>query len=54
MTAVHFKRMQLRFASSSDVAWLQKTLNRECEKLGTRVELSGDCARALRWNINRE
>jgi poly-gamma-glutamate synthesis protein (capsule biosynthesis protein) len=52
MKPVHLKRMQLRFASWRDVTWLQKTLNRECEKLGTRVELSRDGTLALRWNIN--
>ena len=40
LAPVQVQRMRLRHPSPPDVAWFQRVLNRECEQLGTRVDLS--------------
>ncbi|HVT27288.1 MAG TPA: CapA family protein [Lacipirellulaceae bacterium] len=54
MSPLHLDRMQLRRPGSADIVRLQKTLNRECDKLGTRVEHSEHGMLALCWDCNRE
>jgi poly-gamma-glutamate capsule biosynthesis protein CapA/YwtB (metallophosphatase superfamily) len=49
------RRFRLNRASENDTAWLAATLNREGQKLGTRVEaypgnMPGSHALAVRWS----
>lgn len=50
MTPMQIKRFQLTSASQADAVWLAETLNRECEKFGTRVILGEDNRLALQWD----
>jgi len=51
MTPLQVQRMRLTRPSAPDVAWLEKVLNRECERLGTRVRLTEDGSFALHWDL---
>jgi poly-gamma-glutamate synthesis protein (capsule biosynthesis protein) len=44
------RRFRLGRATKADVLWLRDTLNREGQRFGTRVELSGDDTLLLRWD----
>jgi poly-gamma-glutamate synthesis protein (capsule biosynthesis protein) len=50
MIPTQIERFRINRASASDVKWLKETLDRECRRLGTRVELSRDNTFRLRWN----
>jgi poly-gamma-glutamate synthesis protein (capsule biosynthesis protein) len=43
------RRFQLHRASKDDATWLRDTLDRECAKLGTRIESTTDDRLGLRW-----
>ena len=43
------RQFRLGRATKADVLWLRDTLNREGQRFGTRVELSGDDTLLLRW-----
>jgi poly-gamma-glutamate synthesis protein (capsule biosynthesis protein) len=50
MTPLQIKTFKLNRASSADVLWLKDTLNRECKKYRTKVELNTDNTFTLRWD----
>ncbi len=50
MTPMHIRRFQLAAASEADSVWLAETLNRECERFGTRVIRGEDGRLQLMWN----
>jgi poly-gamma-glutamate synthesis protein (capsule biosynthesis protein) len=50
MTPMRTQRFRVNRASRDDVAWLVRTMDRECGKLGTRVVQQPDGALALRWD----
>jgi poly-gamma-glutamate synthesis protein (capsule biosynthesis protein) len=50
MTPLRIRRFRLNRASTADATWLRETLDRECAKLGTRVELTGDDRLRLGWS----
>jgi len=50
MTPTQTRRMRVNRAPQEGVAWLEKTLNREGRKFGTRVERQPDDTFVLRWN----
>jgi poly-gamma-glutamate synthesis protein (capsule biosynthesis protein) len=54
MTPLQAQQMRLSRPSPSDVAWLQTVLDRECERLGTRVNRTENDSFSLHWNIKRE
>jgi poly-gamma-glutamate synthesis protein (capsule biosynthesis protein) len=49
MTPLQIRNFKLNRASREDISWLRDTLNRECRKFGTRVELSDDDGLKLLW-----
>ena len=49
MVPLQLRRFQLVRASSQDTDWLLKTLDRECQRFGTRVILKPDGRLALTW-----
>ena len=49
MIPTQIKRFRVNRASLPDVRWLQDTLNREGERLGTQVELTPEQILTLRW-----
>lgn len=49
MVPFEIRRLRLSRASKADAGWLRDTLDRECRKVGTRLELGADNALALRW-----
>lgn len=49
MTPLQIKRLQLRRASRADAAWVAATLDRECARLGARVNPQPDGGLALAW-----
>jgi len=49
MVPMQIKRFRLHRASEPDARWLGERMNRECAKLGTRVELSADNVLTLKW-----
>jgi poly-gamma-glutamate synthesis protein (capsule biosynthesis protein) len=49
MTPLRIRRFRLQPASREDAAWLRETLDRECARLGGRVEMNGDGRLGLRW-----
>ena len=49
MVPMQIKRFRLYRASEPDARWLGERMNRECAKLGTRVELSADNVLTLKW-----
>ncbi len=49
MVPFRSRRLRLERASRRDVAWLSRTLQRECEPLGAGIEPRADGALALRW-----
>ena len=50
MTPLQIKNFKLNRASNADVLWLKDTLNRECKKHGTKVELNTDNILTLHWD----
>jgi poly-gamma-glutamate capsule biosynthesis protein CapA/YwtB (metallophosphatase superfamily) len=50
MTPLQIKHFRLNRVSGSDALWLKNTLNRECKKFGTRIELNTDNTLTLRWD----
>jgi len=50
MTPLQIKHFRLNQASRADALWLRNTLNRECKKFGTRVELITDNTLTLQWD----
>jgi poly-gamma-glutamate synthesis protein (capsule biosynthesis protein) len=50
MTPMQIRHFRLNRASEADALWLADTLNREGEKLGTRVEMNQDHTLTLRWD----
>lgn len=54
MTPLQARRMRLTHPSASEVAWLSDKLNRECERLGTRVNRTENDSFALLWDVGRE
>jgi poly-gamma-glutamate synthesis protein (capsule biosynthesis protein) len=50
MTPMRTQRFRVNRATRDDVAWLVRTMDRECGKLGTRVVPQPDGALALRWD----
>ena len=51
ITLVPFRRRRFRLerASSDDVAWLASTLDRECDPLGSGIQLDAAGELRLRW-----
>jgi poly-gamma-glutamate synthesis protein (capsule biosynthesis protein) len=49
MVPMQIKRFRLQRASGQDARWLGERMNRECAKLGTRVELRADNVLTLKW-----
>jgi poly-gamma-glutamate capsule biosynthesis protein CapA/YwtB (metallophosphatase superfamily) len=49
MTPLQIKNFRLNRVSRADAEWLRDTLNRECKKYGTRVELKADNTLILKW-----
>ena len=49
MVPFQSRRLSLRRPSRRDAAWLARRLDRECGKLGSRVERLGGSSLALRW-----
>ncbi len=50
MTPMRIKRFQLIRVLRADAVWLAETLNRECERFGTRVILGEDNRLDLQWD----
>jgi poly-gamma-glutamate capsule biosynthesis protein CapA/YwtB (metallophosphatase superfamily) len=50
MIPTQIKRFRINRASQSDLMWLRDRLDRECQKLGTRLELSNHNHLSLKWN----
>lgn len=50
MIPTQIKNFRVNRASGADVLWLREKLDRECKRLGTRVELNKDNTFRLRWN----
>jgi poly-gamma-glutamate capsule biosynthesis protein CapA/YwtB (metallophosphatase superfamily) len=50
MTPTQIHRMRLRRANAVDTSWLETVLNREGQRLGTRVEYNVDRAFTLGWD----
>jgi poly-gamma-glutamate synthesis protein (capsule biosynthesis protein) len=50
MMPMQIKHFKPNHASSADALWLRDILNREGERLGTRVEMNQDNALTLRWD----
>ena len=49
MTPLRLRRFRLERPPEADVAWLARTLDRECRKLGARVERGAGGRLELRW-----
>ncbi len=49
MIPMEIKNFRLNYASAKDAEWLQKTLNRECIKLGAEVRIESDNSLWLEW-----
>jgi poly-gamma-glutamate synthesis protein (capsule biosynthesis protein) len=49
IAVLQIRRFQLVKASAQDVDWTQQRLNRECRRLGTRVDQTADGGLALGW-----
>lgn len=49
MTPMKIKNFRLNRVSEADAMWLKNTLNRECKKFGSRVELKSDNSLILHW-----
>ena len=50
MTPTQMRRFQVRRATAEDSAWLERRLNREGERLGTRVRRDGENRLHLEWD----
>lgn len=50
MSPLQIKNFRLNRVSRTDALWLRNTLNRECKKFGTRVELNMDNIFTLKWD----
>ncbi len=50
LVPLQIKQLQLHSATAQDALWLHDTLNREGQRLGTRVQLSEDKTMLLRWD----
>lgn len=50
MTPTQVKRFRVNRASSADAQWLTEILNREGERLGTRMELGDNNIMTLQWD----
>jgi poly-gamma-glutamate capsule biosynthesis protein CapA/YwtB (metallophosphatase superfamily) len=50
MIPTQVKRFRVNRASQRDRMWLRDRLDRECQKLGTRIELVDQNAFSLKWN----
>ncbi len=49
MTPMQIRRFRLNRASPQDARWLRDTLDREGQRLGSRVELNEGHRLMLRW-----
>ncbi|MFW5924543.1 MAG: CapA family protein [Myxococcota bacterium] len=52
MTPLRIRRFRLQRASDEETRWLQQTLDRESEPLGSRVELAPDGRLELTWTAS--
>jgi poly-gamma-glutamate capsule biosynthesis protein CapA/YwtB (metallophosphatase superfamily) len=50
MTPMQIRHFRLNRASTADALWFTEILNREGERLGTRVEMNQDNTLTLRWD----
>jgi len=50
MTPIQIKHFKTNRASKADALWLRDVLNREGNKIGTRVEINHDNTLTLRWD----
>jgi poly-gamma-glutamate synthesis protein (capsule biosynthesis protein) len=50
LVPLQIKQLQLRSATAQDALWLHDTLNREGQRLGTRVQLAEDKTMLLQWD----
>ena len=46
---LQIRKFQLVYPSNDDVCWMKHTLDRECRRFGTGVEMQSDRYLALRW-----
>jgi len=46
---LQIRKLQLVYPSKDDVRWMQHTLDRECRRFGTCIEVQPDRYLALRW-----
>ncbi|MBC5991891.1 CapA family protein [Pontibacter sp. SD6] len=49
MVPMQVRRFKLNYATAPDTKWLLSTLNRECHKLGTSINLNQDGSFSLSW-----
>ena len=49
MVPMRVRNFRLHRASEQEARWLANLLDRECARLGTRVEMGADCVLTLRW-----
>ena len=49
MVPMQVRNFRLHRASEQEARWLANLLDRECERLGTHVEMGADCVLTLRW-----
>jgi len=46
---LQIRKFQLVYPSNDDICWMQHTLDRECRRFGTGIEMQSDRYLALRW-----
>ncbi len=46
---LQIRKFQLVYPSKDDICWMQHTLDRECQRFGTGIEVQPDRSLALRW-----
>jgi poly-gamma-glutamate capsule biosynthesis protein CapA/YwtB (metallophosphatase superfamily) len=46
---LRIRKFQLIYPSNDDICWMQHTLDRECRRFGTGIEMQSDRYLALRW-----
>jgi poly-gamma-glutamate capsule biosynthesis protein CapA/YwtB (metallophosphatase superfamily) len=46
---LQIRKFQLVYPSKDDICWMQHTLDRECRRFGTGIEMQSDRYLALRW-----
>ena len=49
LVPVRIQQFRLAFASTEEKTWLQKTLTRECESMGTAIEATDSARLFVRW-----